>query len=53
VNYFHELLKHKKKNIMNWLKRKALRAFGGGVIKAHTCLTARLIVDGKYTEDCI
>ena len=32
------------------LKRRLRNAFGGGVIKAHTCLTARLIVDGKYTE---
>jgi len=31
-------------------KKKVRNAFGGGVIKAHTCLTARLIVDGKYTD---
>jgi len=36
---------------MNWFKKKALGALGGGVIRAHTTLTARLIVDGEYTDE--
>ena len=35
---------------MNWLKKKALKLLGGGVINAHTELIARKIVDGKYTD---
>jgi len=35
-----------------WLARKLGLTFGvgGGVMHAHTKLTARLIVDGKYTD---
>lgn len=35
---------------MNWFRKKALHLLGGGVIHAHTTLTARKIVDGKVTD---
>jgi len=36
---------------MNWFKKRLLKALGGGVINAHTTLTARKIVDGRYTDE--
>ena len=36
---------------MNRLKKRLLKAFGGGTMQMHTKLTARKIVDGKYTDE--
>lgn len=35
---------------MNWIKKKALSLLGGGVMRVHTTLVARKIVDGKVTD---